>query len=74
MADIWKKMKCSEIVSLLVVLFCPYTATSQWNVPWGKVDTMYAFPWNATGFPTGVYFARLTAGPFMACRKLLLLR
>ena len=35
---------------------------------------MYSFPWNATGFPTGVYFARLTASPFTACRKLLLLR
>jgi len=30
--------------------------------------------WDATGYPGGVYFCRITAGPFTAVRKLILLR
>jgi hypothetical protein len=30
--------------------------------------------WNAAGLPSGVYFCRITAGPFIATRKMCLLR
>jgi hypothetical protein len=34
----------------------------------------YKVEWNASNLPAGLYFYRLTAGKFMATKKLLLLR
>ena len=35
---------------------------------------IYRVSWDASGFPSGVYFYRLTSGPFIEARKLLLMK
>jgi hypothetical protein len=34
----------------------------------------YEAEWNATGFSTGVYIYRMSAGDYVECRKMLLLK
>lgn len=34
----------------------------------------YSITWDATGFPSGVYFYRLTSGTFVETKKLILVR
>jgi len=62
----------AEYVTLKVYDLLGRQITVLWD---GNVSPgIYAFRWDATGFPAGVYFAKLTAGPLVASRKLLLLR
>lgn len=39
-----------------------------------KLPGSYAVEWNADGFPSGVYFYRMTAGEFTETKKLVLIR
>jgi hypothetical protein len=39
-----------------------------------KAPGEYAVTWDATGFSAGVYICRMTAGDFVECRKMILLK